>query len=162
MQLSFPIAEPDAEARLQFLYDRLSTRFGFGPARVRLSRRKLTGGQIVYGRPHRITISDHLSPSEQEDTLRHEAAHAWVWKAEGARAAAHGPLFRRLACRLGAKDGHAPETRALREFRAARARVVYRCRGCGRRETGGSMRQRVFASGLAGFCLLYTSDAADE
>ena len=132
MQLSFPIAEPDAEARLQFLYDRLSTRFGFGPARVRLSRRKLTGGQIVYGRPHRITISDHLSPSEQEDTLRHEAAHAWVWKAEGARAAAHGPLFRRLACRLGAKDGHAPETRALREFRAARARVVYRCRGCGR------------------------------
>ena len=132
MQLSFPIAEPDAEARLQFLYDRLSTRFGFGPARVRLSRRKLTGGQIVYGRPHRITISDHLSPSEQEDTLRHEAAHAWVWKAEGARAAAHGPLFRRLACRLGAKDGHAPETLALREFRAARARVVYRCRGCGR------------------------------
>src|SRR6516162_7599441 len=105
VQLSFPIAEPDAEARLQFLYDRLSTRFGFGPARVRLSRRKLTGGQIVYGRPHRITISDHLSPSEQEDTLRHEAAHAWVWKAEGARAAAHGPLFRRLACRLGAKDG---------------------------------------------------------
>ena len=132
MQLSFPIAEPGAEARLQFLYDRLSARFGFGPARVRLSRRKLTGGQIVYGRPHRITISEHLTPSEQDDTLRHEAAHAWVWTAEGERAAAHGPLFRRLARRLGAKVGHAPETPALKEFRAERARVVYRCRGCGR------------------------------
>ena len=72
MQLSFPIAEPDAEARLQFLYDRLSTRFGFGPARVRLSRRKLTGGQIVYGRPHRITISDHLSPSELSASVASE------------------------------------------------------------------------------------------
>ena len=133
MQLSFPIAEPDAEARLQFLYDRLSSRFGFGPARVRLSRRKLTGGHIVYGRPHRITISEHLPPSEQDDTLRHEAAHAWVWTVEGDRAAAHGPLFRRLARRLGARSGHAPETAALRKFRSARARVVYRCCGCGRR-----------------------------
>lgn len=132
MQFSFPIVEPGAEARLQFLYDRLSSRFGFGPARVRLSRRKLTGGHIVYGRPHRITISEHLTPSEQDDTLRHEAAHAWVWTVEGDRASAHGPLFRCLARRLGAKGGHAPETAALREFRSARARVVYRCRGCGR------------------------------
>ena len=131
MQLSFPIAEPDEEARLQNLYDRLSSRFGFGPGRVRLSRRKLTGGQIVYGRPHRITISAHLTPTEREDTLRHEAAHAWVWMAEGERAAAHGALFRRLARRLGVQDGHAPETPTLREFRTARARVVYRCRGCG-------------------------------
>ncbi len=98
---------------------------------MRLSRRKLTGGEIVYGRPHRITISSHLSPSEQEDTLRHEAAHAWAWRFEGHRAA-HGPLFRRLARRLGARDGHAPETPALREFRAARARVAYRCGGCAR------------------------------
>ena len=132
MQLSFPIAEPDSEARLQHLYDRLSSRFGFGPARIRLSRRKLTGGHIVYGRPHRITISGHLSPAEQEDTLRHEAAHAWAWKLESRRGPAHGPLFRRLAHRIGAKDGHAPETAALRDFRAERARVVYRCRGCGR------------------------------
>jgi hypothetical protein len=131
VQFSFPIAEPDAEARLQFLYDRLSSRFGFGPARVRLSRRKLTGGHIVYGRPHRITISEHLTPPEQEDTLRHEAAHAWVWTAAGQRVASHGPLFRRLARRLGARDGHAPETAALREFREARTRVVYRCPGCG-------------------------------
>jgi hypothetical protein len=50
---------------------------------------------------------------------------------EGARAA-HGPLFRRLARRLGARDGGAPETRALREFRERGARVVYRCEGCGR------------------------------
>jgi len=132
VQFSFPIAEPDAEARLQNLYDRLSTRFGFGPAQVRVSRRKLTGGHIVYGRPHRITVSDHLTAAEQDDTLRHEAAHAWAWKLEGSGGAAHGPLFHRLARTLGARDGHAPETRALREFRDARARVVYRCRGCGR------------------------------
>lgn len=131
MQLSFPIADPDPEARLQLLYDRLAARFGFDPAGVRVSRRKLTGGEIVYGPPHRITISAHLSPSEQEDTLRHEAAHAWAWCLEGARAA-HGPLFRRLSRSLGARDGHAPETPALRDFRAARARVAYRCVGCGR------------------------------
>ena len=131
MQLTFPIEEPDAEARLQFLYDRLAARFGFQPARVRVSRRKLTGGLITYGAPHRITISGHLSASEQEDTLRHEAAHAWAWQIQGARAA-HGPLFRRLARTLGARDGHAPETAALRRFREARARVAYRCEGCER------------------------------
>jgi len=133
VQLPFPIliAEPDPEARLQNLYDRLAACFGFHPARVRLSRRKLTGGEIVYGPPHRITISGHLSPSEREDTLRHEAAHAWAWCFEGARAA-HGPLFRRLSRRLGARDGGAPETPALKRFRETRARVVYRCDGCGR------------------------------
>jgi hypothetical protein len=131
VQLSFPIAEPDPEARLQFLYDRLAARFGFDPARVKVSRRKLTGGEIVYGRPHRITISGHLSPSEQEDTLRHEAAHAWAWGIEGARAA-HGALFQRLSRALGARDGHAPETPALRSFRESRARVAYRCEGCQR------------------------------
>jgi predicted SprT family Zn-dependent metalloprotease len=128
---SIPIAEPDFQARLQNLYDRLAARFGLHPARVRLSRRKLTGGEIVYGPPHRITISAHLSPTEREDTLRHEAAHAWAWRFEGARAA-HGPLFRRLARQLGAREGGAPETPALKRFRESRARVVYRCDGCGR------------------------------
>jgi len=133
VQLSFPIAapEPDPATRLQLLYDRLASRFGFDPARVRLSRRKLTGGQIVYGTPHRVTISAHLSPSEQEDTLRHEAAHAWAWSVAGPRAG-HGPLFRRLSRRLGARDGRAPETPALKRFREVRARVVYRCEGCDR------------------------------
>lgn len=131
MQFLFPLPDPDPEARLQLLYDRLAARFGFDPARVKLSRRKLTGGEIVYGPPHRITISAHLSPGEQEDTLRHEAAHAWAWRDEGPRAA-HGALFRRLARTLGARDGGAPETPALREFREKRARVTYRCEGCGR------------------------------
>ncbi len=131
MQLSFPIAEPDPEARLQFLYDRLASRFGLEPARVKLSQRKLTGGEIVYARPHRITISSHMSVAEQEDTLRHEAAHAWA-RLYGGAGAAHGPLFRRLARRLGAREGHAPETRALREFREAQTRAVYRCEGCAR------------------------------
>lgn len=129
MQFLFPLPDPDPEARLQLLYDRLAARFGFEPARVKLSRRKLTGGEIVYGPPHRITISSHLSPGEQEDTLRHEAAHAWAWRDEGPRAA-HGVHFRRLARRLGARDGGAPETPALREFREKGARVTYRCEGC--------------------------------
>jgi predicted SprT family Zn-dependent metalloprotease len=131
VQLSFVIAEPDPGARLQFLYDRLAARFGFDPARIRVSRRKLTGGEIVYGKPHRITISAHLSPSEQEDTLRHEAAHAWAWRIAGARVA-HGRLFRQLSRRLGAQDGHAPETQALRQFRETRVKAVYRCEGCSR------------------------------
>ena len=97
----------------------------------REGRRKLTGGQIVYGPPHAIVISAHLSAVEQEDTLRHEAAHAWVWRLEGPRAG-HGRLFRRLSRALGAKDGGAPETAALRRFRERGARVVYRCEGCGR------------------------------
>ncbi|HYX20046.1 MAG TPA: SprT-like domain-containing protein [Thermoanaerobaculia bacterium] len=131
MQLSFPMAEPDAEVRLQHLYDRLSERFHFGSARVRVSPRKLTGGEIVYGKPHRITISGHMSAAAQEETLRHEAAHAWAHSIEGARAA-HGPLFRSLARQLGARGGPAPETEALRRFRDARARVLYRCAGCRR------------------------------
>jgi predicted SprT family Zn-dependent metalloprotease len=130
VDLLFPLSPPDGEARLQALYDRLAASFGFGPAVVRLSRRKLTGGGIEYGSPHRITISGHLSEAEQEDTLRHEAAHAWAFLREGPRAA-HGRLFRRLASRLGAKPGHAPMTAALREHREKRL-VHYRCEGCGR------------------------------
>jgi hypothetical protein len=123
--------ETDPETRLQLLYDRLAARFGFYRARVRLSRRKLTGGEIVYGPPHRITISAHLRPSEQEDTLLHEAAHAWAWCREGPTTG-HGPLFRRLARSLGANPGPAPETEALRRFRRDGARHRYRCEGCGR------------------------------
>lgn len=131
MELLLPIAEPEPGVRLQRLYDRLAARFGFDPARVRVSRRKLTGGQILYGPPHRITISGHLASDAQEDTLRHEAAHAWAWRLEGPKAG-HGPLFRRLASTLGARDAGAPETAALKEFRAQGARHVYRCDGCGR------------------------------
>ena len=69
MELLFSIEEPEPGFRLQRLYDRVAARFGFDPARVRLSRRKLTGGHIEYGPPHRITISAHLSEAEQRDTL---------------------------------------------------------------------------------------------
>lgn len=126
----FPDEPADEGARLQSLYDRLATRFGFGAAEVRLSDRKLTGGEIVYGRPHRITISAHLSPTERDDTLRHEAAHAWAFLLEGVRAG-HGPLFRRLARHLGASARKAPLTWALAEHRR-RNEVLYRCEGCRR------------------------------
>lgn len=128
MSLLFPIGPLDERARLQLLYDRLAARFGLGPAVVRLSRRKLTGGEIVYGNPHRITISAHLSEGERGDTLRHEAAHAWAFRIRGARAG-HGALFWRLARQLGARRSPAPETEALKRFRERRT-IVYRCEGC--------------------------------
>jgi len=126
----FPEETPDERERLQFLYDRLAARFGLDPAEVRLSDRKLTGGEIVYGPPHRITISRHLTCAEREDTLRHEAAHAWAFHLEGARAG-HGALFRRLARHVGASPRKAPLTKALAEHRR-RNEVLYCCEGCRR------------------------------
>jgi SprT-like family len=131
VELLFSIEEPEPGIRLQRLYDRVAVRFGFDPARVTVSRRKLTGGHIEYGPPHRITISGHLSPAEQRDTLLHEAVHAWAWRLEGPQAG-HGPLFRRLARTLGVRPGGASETPALAAFRARCARHVYRCEGCAR------------------------------
>jgi len=126
--LLFECGLPEDEEALQRLYDRLAARLGFGAARIRLSRRKLTGGEIRYGKPHVITISAHLSEAERRETLLHETAHAWAFARQGARAG-HGPLFRRLARQLGARGGHAPMTAALSEFRERR-QVVYRCEGC--------------------------------
>ena len=125
----FEVGEPDEEARLQREYDRIALRFGLDPARVRLSSRKLTGGEIVYGPPHTITISAHLSKTEREETLRHEAAHAWAFLRKGPRVG-HGPLFQQLARQIGVRKGPAPETRALAEYRRARM-IEYRCQGCG-------------------------------
>lgn len=130
MSALFPVEPLDDGARLQRLYDRLAARFGLGAARVRLSRRKLTGGEIRYGRPHVITISEHLPEAERRETLLHEAAHAWAFAIEGARAG-HGTLFRRLARKLGVRQRHAPLTPALSEFRERR-QILYRCEGCGR------------------------------
>jgi len=128
VSLLFPLGPLDEESRLQLFYDRLAGRFGLGPASVRLSRRKLTGGEILYGAPHRITISAHLSEAERVDTLRHEAAHAWAYRLRGPRVG-HGALFWKLARLLGARRAPAPETPALRRFRE-RKKVVYRCEGC--------------------------------
>ena len=128
MSTLFPAEPADEEARLQALYDRLAARFGLGPAAVRISRRKLTGGEIRYGNPHTITISAHLSEGERLETLLHEAAHAWAFARRGARAG-HGPLFQRLARQLGARGGHAPVTAALSAFRE-RKQILYRCPGC--------------------------------
>jgi predicted SprT family Zn-dependent metalloprotease len=128
MSILFPVEPLDEESRLQLLYDRLAARLSLGAARIRLSRRKLTGGEIRYGRPHVITISAHLSEAERRDTLLHEAAHAWAFRVRGVRGG-HGPIFQRLARRLGVKNGHAPVTPALTAFRARR-QVLYRCEGC--------------------------------
>jgi len=124
----FPAEPLDDEARLQDLYDRVAARFGLGAATIRISRRKMTGGEIRYGAPHVITISAHLSEAERLETLLHEAAHAWAFTLRGARAG-HGPLFQRLARQLGVKGGHAPVTAALSAFRQ-RQQILYRCPGC--------------------------------
>ncbi|MGH9366912.1 MAG: SprT-like domain-containing protein [Thermoanaerobaculia bacterium] len=130
MSALFPAEPMDEESRLQRLYDRLAWRFGLGAAQVRLSRRKLTGGEIRYGKPHVITISAHLSEAERRETLLHEAAHAWAFAMRRVRAG-HGALFQRLARRLGVKGRHAPLTPALSAFRA-RKQILYRCEGCRR------------------------------
>ncbi|HTO86596.1 MAG TPA: SprT-like domain-containing protein [Thermoanaerobaculia bacterium] len=124
----FPIEPGDETSRLQRLYDRLAARFGLGAAEVRLSHRKLTGGEIRYGPPHVITISAHLSENERLDTLLHETAHAWAFARQGP-GAGHGPVFRRLARWLGVRGRQAPLTPALKEFRARRG-ILYRCEGC--------------------------------
>jgi predicted SprT family Zn-dependent metalloprotease len=129
VDLLFELVAPDEGEDLQRLYDRLAARFGFGPASVRLSRRKLTGGEIRYGRPHAITISAHLPEAERRETLLHEAAHAWAFTRRGRREG-HGPFFRKLARQLGAKGRSAPITAALTEWRARRRQIVYRCEGC--------------------------------
>ncbi len=120
MSTLFPAEPADEEARLQALYDRLAARFGLGPAAVRISRRKLTGGEIRYGTPHTITISAHLSDGERLETLLHEAAHAWAFARRGARAG-HGPLFQRLARQLGAKGGARPGDGGALGFPGAQA-----------------------------------------
>jgi SprT-like family len=130
VSLLFDLDAPPEGESLQRLYDRLAIRFGLGAARVRLSTRKLTGGDIRYGRPHVITISAHLSDSERRETLLHEAAHAWAFARHGVRVG-HGPVFRRLARQLGARGGHAPLTAALSAFRE-RKQIAYRCEGCRR------------------------------
>ena len=130
MATLFSVEALDDGARLQRFYDRLAALLRLGAASVRLSRRKLTGGEIRYGRPHVITISAHLSTAQQRDTLLHEAAHAWAFRLRGARVG-HGPLFRRLARRLGVRNQHAPLTPALSAFRERR-QILYRCEGCRR------------------------------
>jgi predicted SprT family Zn-dependent metalloprotease len=119
----------DESAWLQTLYDRLAARFALDPARVVLSRRKLAGGHILFGPPHRITLSSHTSRQDRLETLLHEAAHAWCFRHGGGAAEGHSARFWKMAAAFGARRRHAPETEALRQYRRQRE-VVYRCEGC--------------------------------
>lgn len=123
----FPV-ETDEPARLQRIYDGLAERFGLDSARVRISRRKLTGGHITYGPPHTITISANLSPRDRVETLLHEAAHAYCFRRSGPDEA-HSTRFWKVARAFGARRRHAPETVALTEFRKKRE-IVYVCESC--------------------------------
>lgn len=124
-------AELAAElAPLQAEYDRLRSLWNLGAAAVELSARRLTGGVIRYGHPHRIQISRHMSPEERMETLRHEAAHAACWARDGNAEEGHGPRFWAIARALGVRRRAAPETEALRNHRERTAIHVYRCEGC--------------------------------
>ena len=70
--------------------------------RVRISRRKLTGGHITYGPPHTITISANLSPRDRVETLLHEAAHAFCFRRSGPDEA-HSTRFWKVARAFGAQ-----------------------------------------------------------
>jgi SprT-like family len=121
----------DESARLQTLYDRLAARFALDAARVVVSARKLAGGHILFGPPHRITLSAHTSPDDRRETLLHEAAHAWCFRHGGGPAEGHSARFWKMAAAFGARRRHAPETEALRQYRRERE-LVYRCEGCRR------------------------------
>ena len=112
---------------------------------MRLSRRKLTGGEIVYGPPHRITISAHLSAAEQR---RHAAARGRARLGVAARRAARRARPALPPARAAARRARRPAPRrraALAEFRAHAPAIVYRCEGCGH-DSAGSGRSAARAS----------------
>lgn len=123
----FPVTA-DEQKDLQSLYDRLAEKFGMAPAQIKLSRRKLTGGHITYGPPHRIVISAHLSVRDRVETLKHEAAHAYCFHTSGPDEA-HSAKFWKVAHDFGARRRYAPDTVALTEFRK-KTEIVYRCESC--------------------------------
>ncbi len=111
-------------------YERHRATWGIGEAMIELSRRRLTGGVIRYGRPHRIVISLHMSVEERRETLLHEIAHAVCWTRDGDSREGHGARFWEVARSLGVRRRAAPETEALRTHREAKAVHLYRCEGC--------------------------------
>jgi len=127
-------ASKEDAASLEILrseYERLRRVWNIGPSDISLSGRRLTGGVINYGSPHRIRISAHMTHVERLETLRHEIAHAVCWTRDGNANEGHGSRFWTVARALGVERRSAPETEALRRHREAKAIHVYRCEGCG-------------------------------
>jgi len=115
---------------LQALSDRLLTERGvLFPYKVVLSKRKLTGGYISFKKVQ-IVVSAHMPPEAQENTLRHEVAHALAWHHRKHRG--HGYIWRNYAREVGAstKARSAPETEALKAKRA-KTHVEVACANCG-------------------------------
>lgn len=131
------------QAALQKRYDGLARTWGLPPARILVSTRRATGGVIVYGPPHVIRISGHMTPEDRVQTLLHETAHAVCHHKWGAEEG-HSRRFWTIARQLGVKRTAAPETDRLRAIREANSRYLYRCVGCasewGRRKPFGRAR----------------------
>lgn len=110
-----------------------------GPAprhRVEFSRRITTSWALIYYRRHLVRLSPYLFLLDADElkrgshwreldaTLRHEAAHAYLYATEGETG--HSPTFHRFLARLGVQANGGcdlgPENAAFR--------FVYACRQC--------------------------------
>ena len=116
-------------AGLQNAYDTLRDKHDIGPAIIKYSSRRATGGQIEFATTYRachiITISSHMPYNEQLQTLAHEAAHAFCGYEEG-----HTERFWKVAEAFGCTRRGAPITAEMQRKRAARITHRYDCPAC--------------------------------
>lgn len=104
------------------------------PATVELSARKATGGHVTYPNykhmnSYKIVVSSHMTPDEQIQTLRHEAAHAFCHQKYGVYEG-HSARFWTVAERMGVTRRCAPLTEEMKRKRAERKKSIYKCPNC--------------------------------
>ncbi len=104
--------------------DDLTDLYGLPPYRLMLDGRLGTGGWHL-GSQRVIKISKHMNDQEFDETLRHELAHALVYRDCPQARDAHGPEWKEKARLLGAvpEACTAPETEWLQARRARKRRV---------------------------------------
>lgn len=117
------------QTELQALADSLCDEHGIPRQRVKVSRRKLTGGYFQ-SQKNLIVVSAHSTRECQENTLRHEVAHAIVWNKHKRRG--HGWLWKQAARLVGATPAarSAQVTPALLKRQAVTSLAV-QCEKCG-------------------------------
>ena len=103
--------------------DDLTDLYGLEPHRLYMDARLLTGGWIL---PERrvIKVSPHMDDAHFWNTLRHEIAHALVYRDHPEATHVHGPEWKEKARLLGAipEACTAPTTEALACRRSRRRR----------------------------------------
>ena len=112
VELLFPIAEADPEARLQLLYDRLAARFGFDAgARPALAPQARRAARSSTALPHRITISAHLAPSRAGGHAAPRSRARLGLSSRRAALRARPPLPPALRARSGRRTAAPPRLR---------------------------------------------------